>query len=63
MFIMLCNLLYWYCLFCMSPVTCRICCWLLQAFNDEEDEAEAREVSETLSPMLLSRIRDLAVAR
>ncbi len=35
----------------------------MQAVNDAEEQDEARDVSETASPMLLSRIRDLAIAR
>lgn len=36
---------------------------LVQAFKVEEEMEAAREVSESLSPMLLSRIRDLATSR
>ncbi|DBA70393.1 TPA: hypothetical protein ACH3X2_011808 [Trebouxia sp. C0005] len=35
----------------------------IMAVNDAEEQDEARDVSESTSPMLLSRIRDLAIAR
>ena len=36
---------------------------LVQAYVVDKETEEAREVSESLSPMLLSRIRDLATSR
>lgn len=38
------------------------CCRMLQAVSDELNPDEVKEVYETMSPALLSRIRDMAVS-